>query len=101
MLNDIQSIKSTAREEISRTGSLKEIHDLKVKYLGKKGILTSKIKSLGTLSKEERREQGQLLNGCKNFIQDVLNKKEETLKEEPKEETQMESQSKPEGEQSK
>ena len=80
MLNDIQSINSTAREEIKQAGSLKEIQDLKVKFLGKKGVLTSKLKSLGSLPKEERREHGRLLNECKNVIQEELNKKEETLK---------------------
>ncbi len=80
MLNDIQSINSTAREEIKQAGSLKEIQDLKVKFLGKKGVLTSKLKSLGSLPKEERREHGRLLNECKNVIQEELDKKEETLK---------------------
>lgn len=80
MLNDIQSINSTAREEIKQAGSLKEIQDLKVKFLGKKGVLTSKLKSLGSLPKEERREHGRRLNECKNVIQEELNKKEETLK---------------------
>jgi phenylalanyl-tRNA synthetase alpha chain len=80
MLNDIQSINSTAREEIKQAGSLKEIQDLKVKYLGKKGVLTSRLKSLGSLPKEERRDHGRLLNECKNLIQEELNKKEESLK---------------------
>ena len=75
MLNDIQSINSTAREEIKQAGSLKEIQDLKVKFLGKKGVLTSRLKSLGSLPKEERREHGRMLNECKNLIQEELNKK--------------------------
>lgn len=80
MHNDIRSIEKSAREEISKSRSLKEIQDLKVKYLGKKGVLTARLKSLGSLPKEERREQGQLLNECKNIIQEEIDKKEDILK---------------------
>jgi phenylalanyl-tRNA synthetase alpha chain len=80
MLNDIRSINSTARDEINQAESLKAIQDIKVKYLGKKGVLTGKLKSLGAIPKEERREHGRLLNECKNAIQEELTKKEETLK---------------------
>ncbi len=80
MLNDIESIKTSARDEIERVESLKDINSLKVKYLGKKGILTTKMKYLGTLSKEERPKLGQILNKTKNFIEELIAKHEETLR---------------------
>jgi phenylalanyl-tRNA synthetase alpha chain len=80
MLNDIESIKTHARDAIKRAEGLKDINDLKVKYLGKKGILTHKIKSLGSISKEQRPEYGRLLNEIKNYIEDLLETKEETFK---------------------
>jgi len=80
MLNDIQSIKNLAGEEIEKTDSLRSIQDLKIKYLGKKGILTGKLKSLGSIPQEDRREYGQILNEAKIYIEDMLNKHEATFK---------------------
>ncbi len=80
MLNDIQSIKDLAFEEIDKTNSLKDVHDLKVKYLGKKGILTSKIKSMGTIPKEDRPEFGRILNEVKKHIEELLSRRENIFK---------------------
>ncbi|KPK00363.1 MAG: hypothetical protein AMK71_08420 [Nitrospira bacterium SG8_35_4] len=80
MLNDIDSIKSSARTEIDKAQSLKEVQDLKVKYLGKKGILTSKIKALGSVPQEERREYGRTLNQTKLFIEELLTGQEEKFR---------------------
>jgi phenylalanyl-tRNA synthetase alpha chain len=80
MLNDIESIKSSARTEIDRAQSLKDIQDLKVRYLGKKGILTGKIKSLGSVPPDKRPEYGRTLNQAKLFIEELLTSREETFK---------------------
>jgi phenylalanyl-tRNA synthetase alpha chain len=80
MLNDIESIKSSARTEIDKAQSLKEVQDLKVKYLGKKGILTSKIKALGSVPQEERREYGRTLNQTKLFIEELLTGQEKKFR---------------------
>ena len=65
MQNDIHSIGDHAREEISKASTLKDVHDLKVKYLGKKGILTELLKSLKSLPKEDRPTFGNTLNEIK------------------------------------
>jgi phenylalanyl-tRNA synthetase alpha chain len=80
MFNDIHSIKDLAREEIERAESLKDVQELRIRYLGKKGIITGKIKSLGTFPPEDRRNYGQLLNEVKTFIETLLDKSEKTFK---------------------
>jgi phenylalanyl-tRNA synthetase alpha chain len=80
MFNDIQAIKNLAGEEIEKTDSLRSIQDLKIKYLGKKGILTGKLKSLGSIPQEDRREYGRILNEAKIYIEDLLGKYEATFK---------------------
>ena len=80
MHNDLDVIKSKAGEEIASAFGLKDIHDLKVKYLGKKGLITTQLKTLGALSREEKKEFGKVLNECKNHIQDLLRKQEAILK---------------------
>ncbi len=80
MLNDIESIKNLAREEIAGAGSLKDINDLKVKYLGKKGLLTGKLKSLGSIPGEDRPGVGRILNESRNFIESLLRKQEDIFR---------------------
>ncbi len=80
MLSDIQSIKDQAADELTKQKSLKELQAQKVKYLGKKGLLTSLLKSLGTIPKEKRREQGRILNETKIYIESLIVQQEELLK---------------------
>ena len=80
MLNELESIKSKAQQESQNAGSVQEVQQLKVKYLGKKGLLTLKIKSLGSIPKDERRECGRILNETKQYIEDLLDNKAKVLK---------------------
>jgi phenylalanyl-tRNA synthetase alpha chain len=50
---------------ISQASTEKEISEVRVKYLGKKGSITQVLKSLGTLPESERREIGQRANQLK------------------------------------
>jgi len=68
-------------QEINEISSIVELVNLKAKYIGKKGIVTEKIKNLGKLSPEERKSQGKILNELKNFIEEAIKNKEEELKQ--------------------
>ncbi|MGO8988501.1 MAG: phenylalanine--tRNA ligase subunit alpha [bacterium] len=50
---------------LSQAPTEKEISEVRVKYLGKKGSITQILKSLGTLPESERREIGQRANQLK------------------------------------
>jgi len=80
MLNDLHSIKDLAGDEIEKSDSLRQVQELRIKYLGKKGIITGRIKSLGAVSPEDRRNYGQLLNEVKTYIEDLLCRSEKTFK---------------------
>ncbi len=80
MLDDIQSIKDIAEDDIRKSLSVKDLQELKVKYLGKKGLLTSQLKSLGSIPKEERREFGRILNEIKGQIESLISSQEARLK---------------------
>jgi phenylalanyl-tRNA synthetase alpha chain len=80
MQNDIHSIGDNAREEISKTSTLKEVHDFKVKYLGKKGILTEKLKSLGSIPKQDRPAFGSTINEIKKSLEELMQQREKDLK---------------------
>ena len=82
MKDEIIQIKEKALEEIQNAKDLKEINDLKVKYLGKKGELTSVLRGMGALSPEERPVIGELVNYAKNEIEILINEKEESFQAE-------------------
>ena len=52
MKEQIENLKNQALEEIAKSESSKELNDLRVKYLGKKGELTSILRGMGELSSE-------------------------------------------------
>ena len=81
MKEQINQIKQHALEEILNTQDLKTLNDVKVKYLGKKGELTSVLRGMGALSAEERPIIGSLVNEVRAEIENALNEKEEKYKQ--------------------
>lgn len=62
MKEQLNSIRMQAEEELSNVGTISELENIRVKYLGKKGELTSVLRGMGSLSSEERPVVGQLAN---------------------------------------
>lgn len=80
MKEQIEQIKASAMQELANVTTGKELDDVRVKYLGKKGELTSVLRGMGALSAEERPVIGGLVNTVKTEIEDVINKKEDEFK---------------------
>ncbi|MHB8347092.1 MAG: phenylalanine--tRNA ligase subunit alpha [Acidiferrobacterales bacterium] len=55
------------------------VEQLRVRYLGKKGMLTEQLKRLGGLPPDERPLAGQLVNEVKQSLQDELNRRRQEL----------------------
>lgn len=81
MKEQINQIKQNALAEILQTQELKTLNEVKVKYLGKKGELTSVLRGMGALSAEERPIIGSLVNEVRAEIENALNEKEEKFKQ--------------------
>lgn len=81
MKEKLEAIRAAAKEAIERTGAEKEIEELRVKYLGKKGELTAILKQMGSLSPEERPKMGQLVNEAKQDLEKLIAEKSAELKE--------------------
>ncbi len=71
-----------ALEEIGKAPTLESLQALKVQYLGKNGLVTQEMKTLGRLSPEERREKGRVLNEWKAALEKALEAREAQLREE-------------------
>lgn len=80
MKEEISKIKENSINEIKETNDLKQLSDLKVKYLGKKGELTLVLRQMGTLAPEERPVMGELVNKVRDELNNLIEEKEKELK---------------------
>ena len=85
MKEALQQILEDAKKRLQEAQSLQDAEDVRVKMLGKKGQLTSILKSMGGLSPEERKELGMQANKAKGEIEVMLNRTFEQLKEKAQE----------------
>ena len=79
MKDEILKIKEDSIEAIKNCEDLKILNDLKVKYLGKKGELTTVLRGMGKLSPEERPIIGSLVNQVRDDLTGVLEEKQKEL----------------------
>ncbi|WP_022793124.1 phenylalanine--tRNA ligase subunit alpha [Marinococcus halotolerans] len=92
MIERLEELQQEALQQIEEAGDTKELEQVRVKYLGKKGPITEVLRGMGQLSKEERPVVGQKGNEVREAIQERLEKKtkilaDEALKEKLKKET--------------
>ncbi len=79
MKEQLQSIKNEALGEIERVTSLKDVNDLRVKYLGKQGALTAILRGMRDVAPEDRPMIGALVNEVRDTIEGALKIKEEAI----------------------
>lgn len=79
MRERLQELKSEALEKIRSSSNLKELNDLRVSYLGKKGPITEVLRGMGKLSAEERPKIGALANTIRENISEVITEKRNDL----------------------
>jgi phenylalanyl-tRNA synthetase alpha chain len=77
----LEEIKAQALRAIEEASDPAALEALRVKYLGKKGELTSVLKQMGSLSAEERPVIGQLANALREMLEQALSDKVSALQE--------------------
>ncbi|MBI2251180.1 MAG: phenylalanine--tRNA ligase subunit alpha [Armatimonadetes bacterium] len=85
LIEEINLIKEDAQGLINQSGTLKELEEIKIKFLGKKAKLSQILKSLGSVSKEERIIIGLHANRVKNVLEENIKNKTEILKQKQEE----------------
>jgi phenylalanyl-tRNA synthetase alpha chain len=75
----LEAMKKSVHEELRKAANLKELDEIKVKYLSKKSELNKLMKTVGTLPPEERKTFGQHLNVLKEEIATTLKEKQEEI----------------------
>jgi phenylalanyl-tRNA synthetase alpha chain len=76
---DIENIKNSLDAEIEKANSPQELEELRIKYLGRKGLLAQLTSSIPTLPPEEHPAFGQQVNALKNKINSLLEEKLKSL----------------------
>ena len=77
---DINLIQTQIVNDLTGVTSFQELEVVRVKYLGRKGILAELTGLIGTLATEERGTFGKEVNALKIRLLDLINEKEKTLK---------------------
>ena len=77
----IREIQEKARTEILKAGGLDSLSDIRVSYLGKKGILTSVMKSMKDVMPEERPTVGKWVNDARKEIETLMEETKSALEE--------------------
>jgi len=72
MEKQLEEIRTEFEHELAQTGSPQELEELKVRYLGRKGVLTSILRQMSSLSAEDRPRIGALSNALKTFIDEQI-----------------------------
>jgi len=78
---NIEDLRKQAKEEIAQTGTTDKLEELHIKYLGRKGALSTFLAEIPELpNQKDRRKAGLLINEVKNEIEAFLQNKDRELK---------------------
>lgn len=81
MKQALQAIKENAISLLNSCADAKELENLRVKFLGKKGELTAILKQMGGLSAEERPLIGQIANNVREEIENAITERQNDIQE--------------------
>ncbi|WP_096436014.1 phenylalanine--tRNA ligase subunit alpha [Alteribacter populi] len=82
MLDRLEELQEEALKKVDEATEVKDLKDVRVAYLGKKGPITEVLKGMGKLSKEERPKVGQKANEVRDAISASIDEKEVRMEKE-------------------
>ena len=78
----MEEIRNLIEEDKKIVSNLNELNDLKVKYLGKKGLITELNQEIKNVPNEEKKEFGQKVNELRTLFNDFYEEKKVYFEEE-------------------
>lgn len=82
MKEKVNIINEELISDLENVKSLKDVADLKVKYFGKKGLVTELTSNMKDLSVEEKKELGKLANEVRTNVTEKINEVEKRIEKE-------------------
>jgi phenylalanyl-tRNA synthetase alpha chain len=79
VVGDLATLTRQALDEVAASTSLAALDEVRVRWLGKKGLLTEQLKSLGALPAAERPQAGARINAAKQEVETALQAAQESL----------------------
>jgi phenylalanyl-tRNA synthetase alpha chain len=78
---NIDEVLAQAMKSLAEAQDINQLEQVRVHYLGKKGLFTLQMKELGGLDPEQRRAVGQVINLAKDQFQDQLHARKTALEQ--------------------
>jgi phenylalanyl-tRNA synthetase alpha chain len=82
---DLEKIKDLLEQELNSCSNLEDLEKIRIKYLGRKGILKEYFKKLKEFPEEERKEKGKILNELQERIKNFLEERKKDFEREKEE----------------
>ena len=80
-MEHLQSIQQQALAEIEKADSIAALDQVRVQFLGKKGLITGQLKTLGSMDPQQKKTAGAEINQVKELVQTAIKQRQETLAE--------------------
>src|SRR5215510_1363027 len=80
-MSDIGHLEQQILADVSGAADEAALEAVRVAALGKSGSVTALLKTLGTMTPDERRQQGPLINGLKDRVTAAIATRREGLKD--------------------
>ncbi|HEX7343887.1 MAG TPA: phenylalanine--tRNA ligase subunit alpha [bacterium] len=71
-MSDLDELTGLFDSELAKASNAPQLEELRIRYLGRKGLVTALFRDLGNLSSEEKPIRGAELNRLKSYVQDAL-----------------------------
>lgn len=78
-MENLELLASEAEKAVDQAADISSLDEVRVEYLGKKGLLTGLLKGLGKLSPEERPAAGARINEVKQQVQEKINLRRDSM----------------------
>ncbi len=78
-MQDLENLMQGARQEVAESNDLQGLDRVRVRFLGKKGELTQRLKQLGSLPAADRPTAGQAINRAKQELGELIEVRREEL----------------------
>ncbi len=79
-MSDLKELESELTKKIESAADEQALETVRVAAIGKKGVISEKMKTLGKMTPEERKEMGPALNGLKDRVTEVINARKQVLR---------------------
>lgn len=80
-MSDMETLQADLLAQVESAADLAQLDAVRVAVLGKKGLITEKMKTLGAMSPDERKAAGQRFNTLKTAVADAIEAKKAKLEE--------------------